>query len=720
MCVRYENTARTTICWVASLAAALASGCPKTPGSSNPDLCGNGVIDTGEECDDGNTDEDDGCESCQVDEGWICEGEPSICSPICGNGTIEPAEGCDDGNTVSGDGCSATCLVETGWTCTGEPSVCTGTCGDGLVAETEECDDGNVAGGDGCSGSCTVENYFRCEGEPSSCRCAVLVDLNSQAPQPDGRIWDTAYLRVQDGIDTAADLADDLGTVWCEVWITYGVYHVYESAATDTVVLRPGVSVFGGFSGSETRRADRDWAQNVTILDGTDGGANHVEHVVTANGTVDATLDGFTITGGDGEDGVGMAVEDSSLVLKNCVFSDNHGTGWGGGMLATNSFLVVENTTFESNIADVGGGMASVDSTPVVANCIFEDNSAYNGGGMENLRSEAVVTNSVFTYNTSEGGGGAGMLNYEADASVTGCEFWHNSTDMSGGAMSNHLSDVVVTDTDFLYNAARYTGAGMNNTESSPVVERCLFEENVSTDANISGGAAMDNYNASSPQITDCVFRFNSAHSAGGAIRNTQNSSPTITNCLFDGNSAATTGGYGGAMRNESGSSPTVINCIFIGNHANYGGGIFSSESAYETINSTFAGNAGGEGGAIYNGTNADATLTNCVIWGNSAMDVAPSIFNDAGIISCVATYSNVEGGYPGNGNLNADPSFVDFSTGDLRLLQHSPCIDAANGDVALSTDANGDPRYDHPGVTNTGTGTPAYVDMGALEYQQP
>jgi cysteine-rich repeat protein len=45
-------------------------------------------------------------------------------APVCGNGLVETGEGCDDSNTASGDGCSATCTVENGYICSGSPSVC--------------------------------------------------------------------------------------------------------------------------------------------------------------------------------------------------------------------------------------------------------------------------------------------------------------------------------------------------------------------------------------------------------------------------------------------------------------------------------------------------------------------------------------------------------------------------------------------------------------------
>ncbi len=78
--------------------------------------------------------------------------------PVCGDGVRQAGEGCDDGDLAGGDGCSATCTVETGWTCTGDqPSVCTAVvgCGDGHIQGSERCDDGNLVNGDGCDSNCT-------------------------------------------------------------------------------------------------------------------------------------------------------------------------------------------------------------------------------------------------------------------------------------------------------------------------------------------------------------------------------------------------------------------------------------------------------------------------------------------------------------------------------------------------------------------------------------
>ncbi|HEX5061822.1 MAG TPA: DUF4215 domain-containing protein [Kofleriaceae bacterium] len=68
----------------------------------------------------------------------------------CGNGQLDAGEQCDDGNTTNGDGCSATCTTET----PPPPQPC---CGDGHIDSGEQCDDGNTTGGDGCSATCQLE-----------------------------------------------------------------------------------------------------------------------------------------------------------------------------------------------------------------------------------------------------------------------------------------------------------------------------------------------------------------------------------------------------------------------------------------------------------------------------------------------------------------------------------------------------------------------------------
>ena len=148
--------------------------------------CGNGVKELiglyDEGCDDGNLVNSDGCSStCSVEDAFTCSGSnPSTCTHRCGNGVKDTqgtysGEACDDANTISNDGCSANCLIEDDYTCNGaDPDVCIRRCGnsvkDSFGTHTETCDDGNLSNQDGCSSQCTVEDAFTCDGsDPDVC-----------------------------------------------------------------------------------------------------------------------------------------------------------------------------------------------------------------------------------------------------------------------------------------------------------------------------------------------------------------------------------------------------------------------------------------------------------------------------------------------------------------------------------------------------------------------
>ncbi|MFO0592184.1 MAG: DUF4215 domain-containing protein [Polyangiaceae bacterium] len=91
--------------------------------------CGNGVKTMGEACDDGNLTDGDGCDS-------------NCTATACGNGVKTMGEACDDGNLTDGDGCDSNCTATA--------------CGNNVVTMGEVCDDGNLTDGDGCDSNCTV------------------------------------------------------------------------------------------------------------------------------------------------------------------------------------------------------------------------------------------------------------------------------------------------------------------------------------------------------------------------------------------------------------------------------------------------------------------------------------------------------------------------------------------------------------------------------------
>jgi len=143
----------------------------RMPGKACVPLCGDSIITATETCDDGNTTNGDGCSStCQIEPGSSCTtASPSVCTKsVCGNGVVEPGENCDAGKANGlfygdGKGCSKTCTKEP--TCrnaSGVTGPCSHACGDGNKDPDEQCDDGNQVSGDGCSSACKTEDGFLC------------------------------------------------------------------------------------------------------------------------------------------------------------------------------------------------------------------------------------------------------------------------------------------------------------------------------------------------------------------------------------------------------------------------------------------------------------------------------------------------------------------------------------------------------------------------------
>ena len=205
-----------------------------------------------------------------------------------------------------------------------------------------------------------------------------------------------------------------------------------------------------------------------------------------------------------------------------------------------------------------------------------------------------------------------------------------------------------------------------------------------------------------------------------GAVMNVWGSNPTFANCSFMGNQAYNDGGAsetaaGGGMCNWS-SSPTLINCVISGNCAQMGGGIWCTRESYPVlINCTVASNI--HGGIV---VDSGITLANCILWGNTncitqieAVGSSPNV-----------TYSCIQGGWPGVGNISLDPRFVDFAAGDFRLQAGSPCIDAGQNAAvppdALDLDADGDTAEPVPTDLDHHArviGATPLVDMGAYEF---
>lgn len=272
---------------------------------------------------------------------------------------------------------------------------------------------------------------------------------------------------------------------------------------------------------------------------------------------------------------------------------------------------------------------------------------------------------------------------------ITGGNANGDYPDDRGGGMYNDGSSPTVTGCIFTGNSAFYYGGGMCNFSGSPTVTGCAFNNNITTSM-FGGGGGMYN-SSSSPTVTGCAFTGNSGIYFGGGMYNYV-SSPTVTGCAFTDNSAD----HGGGMSN-AGSNPIVTGCTFTKNSADYfGGGMYNEGSS--------------------------PTVANCILWGNTPDEIADNTGTP------IVTYSDVQGGYTGTGNIDADPLFVDAASGNVRLQTASPCIDLADNNALptdtadLDNDANSiEPiPYDLDGrdrIVDGNCNGMLIVDIGAYEF---
>ena len=219
-------------------------------------------------------------------------------------------------------------------------------------------------------------------------------------------------------------------------------------------------------------------------------------------------------------------------------------------------------------------------------------------------------------------------------------------------------------------------------------------------------GGGMYNFN-SSPTVSNVTFSGNYGNLGGGFCNDQSN--PTVTYVTFTANSAI----IGGGMYNDQ-SSPTVTNVTFSANSVGYsGGGMFNvGDSTPILTNVTIYSNISAFVGGIHN-ENSHLTLINSIIWNNIVQ-----IFIDTNSTSTV-TYSNIEGGYTGEGNINAHPRLAPlaynggFTQTHAYDLYYRPGIDLGSPTVCPATDQRG---FFRP-TDGNGDGTPR-CDMGAYEYK--
>jgi len=488
----------------------------------------------------------------------------------------------------------------------------------------------------------------------SSAASAKVIYVDDDATGTyDGASWADAYKFLQDALADANSSEKP-----AEIRVAQGVYQPDRSAAEPngtrdreaTFQLISGVALKGGYAGfGQPDPNIRDIALYETILSG-DLNGNDLDvneprwffneptrrensfHVVTASGADEtAVLDGLSITGGhaywaesqDQESGGGMYNEESSVTVTNCTFKMN-GAELGGGMCNIRSQPSVSNCTFTTNYvwAGDGGGMYNEESSPMVAGCTFSNNSSWDGGGMCNRTSGTVIlTNCVFSRNHA--------LYYGGGIDTDGSESLEIALTIKESIIEGNLASL---------------GGGIRCGRGLVTIENSVIRRNRASRAPIGhageGGGIFCGY--SSITIKASVISRNRAETEGGGIL-TRDSELLLVNNIITGNEALDYRygpGIGGGIHSQ-GSVVTVMNNTIVGNRArNY---IGSGEPA------------GGEAGGIRWWGGTKFVMANCLVGDNRPDQVR--VFEDPTV---EISYCNIQGGWAGVGNIDADPCFAD------------------------------------------------------------
>ena len=445
-------------------------------------------------------------------------------------------------------------------------------------------------------------------------------------------------------------------------------------------------------------------------------------------------------------DGGGIFVSENGVQTYNNVdISNNSCTGSGAAICAVNSgtegSVTANDSTIDNNIAmeNDGGGILGIGVDINLNNVHLGGNQCPGvGAGAAFANCNVCNINDCTIKNNSCNGAGGGLFCQDSNVCIIQSILCNNeSVDASGGGIYCIGGNFDCNANNINNNFAGMNGGGVQLVEleeGNQVILNSCIEDNV---AELNGGGLALFGPSGLVELIKSKVSKNCANANGGGVL-VDNGSLKAANSRFMSNKATENGG---GILGSSGSTVKCNGCIIDGNWANTGGGMFNSDSFFDVHNVNIIFNvADALAGAIAATVKAEMNGVNSIVTSNGVNDpIFESTPNTINI-----NFSVVEGGYPGTGNLNIDPNFVDElgtdgmpGTGDedFCLNADSGAIDAGNnadvpedihdldwdGDFTELTpiDYKGNDRFvngsDSGGSFNFGV---EIVDMGAIEFQ--
>ena len=279
-----------------------------------------------------------------------------------------------------------------------------------------------------------------------------------------GDSWATALKTIQKAVDCAS--AQD------EIWLKAGTY---VTISYPPINVDKEIAIYGGFAGNETKRWQRDWEINETIIDW-----QLAEHGGFMEVDADTIIEGLSFTASSFSEALGILAT-ANLTIKNCIFSDIHNHRHPAIRARSSATLIIADCDFLRNSDFIGGvGVISAGGSTTITGSTFIDNYADESGtGAIFVGGSSIITNCTFYNNYGQNVGAIEVRN--GPCTINKCEFYKNHTGVGSvaGAISFGYGFSIVTNSIFRSNyAVEFGENALRSYNSSVEITNCTFLDN--------------------------------------------------------------------------------------------------------------------------------------------------------------------------------------------------------------------------------------------------